>query len=554
MKLRNSVAAALVIAMVGSTITGCGSSASSSGGSKDDSIYTEVGTYPILKEGEEVTISVFAPLTSSTTSYASADNLATQWLEEKTGVKFEFQSCLKVDGKQKMNTMMVSGDLPDVFMYTGNEPTASEQLLYGTQGDFIPLNDLIENYMPNLKQMLDEKPIIKENMTMQDGNMYVFTQVGKAVHTSYPWKMWINQDWLDNLGLELPTTTEEYYQVLKAFKEQDANGNGNPNDEIPLSGCFDGWNTNPIVFIMNAFGTYRPDTQNVQGMYLDDDGKVVFPAVTDEWKEGLKYLNKLCEEGLLDSLLFSQPKQELQKIGNNPGTEILGSSAGGTVSEFMSLTDSENWRHFTTVPPLEGPDGFRQSFYVPDVGKAGASITSSCEDPIAVARALDLFYTKEGTTWNRLGVHGEDYIDAEEGDLNFIGEQAEFIRVTNSAEVGNHAWSQLGAWGIPDDFDLWFKAEPTIELTLYNESAEKYAPYGTPDENIILPVAMTEEQSRRIVDIEVPMDQYIDQATAEFIMGTRDIDADWDAYVAAVEKFGLAEYIEVYQEAIDAKK
>lgn len=570
MKLKRKVATVLAVTMVGSMLSACGSSSTtstttaSSGGSttttkaasEDTGIYTEVGTYPVVKEGESVSISVFAPLRSSTSSYDASENLATAWLEEKTGVTFKFQTCLEVDAKQKLNTLMVGGDLPDVLMFSGNYPmTPSEQLLYGEQGDLIPLNDVIDQYMPNLKAMLEVSPSVVQSITMTDGNIYVLPQIGKTKHTYFSQKMWINQAWLDNLGLELPTTTEEYYEVLKAFKEQDANGNGNPNDEVPLSGSLSGWNNDPIVFLMNAFGPYYQSNDNKQGLYINDDGMVVYPKVTDEWKEGLKYLKKLYTEGLLDGLLFSQTQADLKKLGNNPETAILGSSTGGSIAAFMGLSDSDRWLDYTAVEPLEGPTGLKQAIYEPDTGKSGAAITVECEDVEAVARALDLFYEEEGLIWSRYGEMGVDIIEAQEGVEDFLGNQATYFRVTPSSEIGNQGWSQLGAWGMIQDYNLLFEAgDANIEYVLYRETVDKYEPYSSSLESAVLPMAMTEEDSRAIVDVEVPMEQYVSQATAEFITGSRDIDADWDAYVKAVESFGLATYLETYQKAVDARK
>ncbi len=553
MKRKQCIAILLAITTMTALLTGCGGKSGqlTKTEEEDKSIYTEVGTYPILNEGEELKISAFAPLRTNVTSLDGSENAATEWLETKTGLKFDFQTSLEVDAEQKMNTIMVSGELPDVFIYSPAYPiTPSEQLLYGTQGNLIPLNDLIDKYMPNLSAMLEEDPYIKECITMTDGNIYVLPQIGCATHSLYSQKMWMNTTWLKNVGMELPTTTDEFYEVLKAFKEQDANGNGDTNDEVPLSGWPSGWATNPTVFLMNAFVPYTTSTDNTQGIYIDESGELVFPKTTEQWREGLRYLNKLYSEGLMDELTFTQTGQDLQKLGNNPDTTILGAAPGGSSSVFLSIGDSDRWREYSTVMPLKGPEGLQRASYVPGTGKAGLSITSECDSPEAVARAFDLFYTEEGCLVNRMGVEGTDFVLAEEGDVNFIGEPAKYTRISSAVELGNNAWAEAGPWGIPKDHDLWYSAIDNIEKVLYNETLEKYMPYTPPTESLLPVIAMTEEQSRIAVDIEVPMDQYISQATIQFITGEKDIEADWDTYVAEIEKLGLADYLEVYREVI----
>ncbi len=75
----------------------------------------------------------------------------------------------------------------------------------------------------------------KDLITAPDGNIYALPQVNECYHCMYQQRMWIYKPWLDKLGLKMPTTTDEFYEVLKAFKTKDPNGNGKA-DEIPLSG------------------------------------------------------------------------------------------------------------------------------------------------------------------------------------------------------------------------------------------------------------------------------------------------------------------------------
>src|SRR5699024_41996 len=142
------------------------------------------------------------------------------------------------------------------------------------------------------KRMFQQYPGSEGQITQLDGNIYSLPVVNECYHCSVPNKFWINKTWLDNLGLEMPTTLDEFYDVLVAFRDQDANGNGDPNDEIPFAGDYkDGWLTNGDRFIMNCFTYYNLDLDTTAtsladafGLYLTEDGQVTVPFIADGFK------------------------------------------------------------------------------------------------------------------------------------------------------------------------------------------------------------------------------------------------------------------------------
>ena len=552
----------LIFSMVMSTLlTGCGGKeASTSNGDsnkettetaskEENGAFTPNGEYPIIKEGEAFEVSMFAPLRAGVMSYDRDENEFTKWLEDKTGVSCKFQTVPAGDRQAKLNVLMTSGNYPDVIL--DSFFSASEQLLYGQQGVLLPLNDLIDQYAPNIKRILDENPLVKENITMEDGNIYSLPSVGTATHMQTPYKLWINQKWLTNLGLEMPTTTEEFKTVLKAFKEQDPNGNGKA-DEIPLSGTLKGWNADPTPFLMNSFTYY--DMSQSKGMTVED-GKVTYTRTRDEFKDGLSYMNELYEEGLMDSLTYSQSADQLKKVANQPGESIVGVCGGGSISSFINLGDSDTWKDYVAVPPLKGPNGEQNAITIPHYGNIVLNITNACENPEVVIRMFDLLYTEEGFMGNAAGLKGTDYVDAAEGMVNVLGEPARFEELTANAEREGRYWNQLGPWYRPADYELWFSADPEgdIESLLYNETVNKYLPYKKDASEILPPLGFDADSARSLVDIELPLNAFVDQSVADFIMGTKDIDTEWDAYVQTVQELGVETYLEVYQAAYDKR-
>ena len=185
------------------------------------------------------------------------DNLFTQEVEKKFDIDFDWQTTT-YDGSvagEKRQISLASGDYPDAYFLVPwvDGFSRNEILKYGQQGVLMPLEHLIDEHAPNLKKRFEEKPDWEQSVTAPDGHIYAITQWSECFHCSYPSKLWMNTTWLDALGLEQPTTTEELRTVLRAFKDGDPNGNG-AADEVPLSGSA----SEPIInYLMNAF-TYAP--------------------------------------------------------------------------------------------------------------------------------------------------------------------------------------------------------------------------------------------------------------------------------------------------------
>ena len=207
------------------------------------------GEFPIVSE--PITIKAFICGNTAVKDYV--DNEYTRWLENLTNIKLDMDIPPVADAQQKLNLMLASGDLPEVII--GCNIRLDQQQILANQGLLLPLNDYIDKYGVEFKKVYEAYPQIEDLITMLDGKIYGLPHVNDCYHCSMAQKMWVYQPWLDKLGLEVPTTTEEFYQMLKAFKEQDPNGNGEA-DEIPLSGTTftnGGWHSPIDEFLMNSF-------------------------------------------------------------------------------------------------------------------------------------------------------------------------------------------------------------------------------------------------------------------------------------------------------------
>jgi len=519
----------------------------------DDAAVSPAGEYPIVKD--KITLKVMASERTSVEDMAT--NEFTKELEEKTNIHIEWTIVPQKNVAEKLNLMLVSGEYPDVLIGMGVNKT--QEVIYGGQGVFLPLNDMIEKYGVETKKLMETLPLFKETISSPDGNVYSLPKVNQCFHCTMPQKLWIYQPWLDKLGLSMPTTTDEFYNVLKAFKEKDPNGNGKP-DEIPFasSNATNGWFTGVDDFLMNSF-IYNNKT-NSGSMIMNGD-KIDIVYDKPEWKEGLKYLRKLYQDGLLAPESLTQDKNQLMAIGNNPGDVLLGVSPGGFEGEFISLGEDNNkrWLGYKAVPPLKGPNGVQLAAYNPISYYTGEFvITKSAKNPEAAFRLADMLYTWDNTMRLSRGKEGDTWEKAKDGDIGINGQPAKWAPIVdpNRSKTQNTYWEELGPINLSDDFRLSQKAvgPEDLEVILYTETKQKYEPYK-PDVSIIVPpLVFTEEQAGELAGLQKSFDDYRTEMVARFVTGDADLEKDWDSYVQTLKDMKLSRLLEIYQQAYDATK
>jgi putative aldouronate transport system substrate-binding protein len=499
------------------------------------------GVYPIVTE--PVTLTALVPQRSGTPDWNS--NQASVFVEEVTGVKIDYQ--VAPNFNQAVTLAVASAEYPD-FAAMASIP-AADVMKYGPQGILIPLNDLIDEHAIWTKKMFATDPGIRDIITTPDGNIYGLPNINDDLHGVYGPKMWMNQQWLDNLGLDMPTTTDELYTVLKAFKTQDPNGNGKA-DEIPYSGAVNGWRAQIPGSINNSFLYVNINTK---GLYMEN-GRMAYAFTQDAYRESLRFHAKLYKEGLIDPAAFTQEGNQLRQLGEYPEVDIMGAAEGGWWNVFtINGGDSGRYRLYNLVPPLEGPDGFKTTgFYKYKTNRDQFNIFASCEYPEIAIKWADYIMSPEGGYNTQYGPEGVGWIRPDAGKLAISGEPAKFIRL-QSQETVNFNWGfggpryqpyleRLGEQ-VADDF--W---DPSKLMTrLCGETLSKYVGIEAPDSMIVPPIYLDEAQNSEISLVETALDSYRKEASVRFVIGDLDVNSDWDDYLDEMDKAGLDRWLELYQ-------
>lgn len=499
------------------------------------------GVLPITKE--KTTLKVLSRTNPGVENFAT--NEFTKWLEEKTNIHIDWE--VASDPKQKLNISLASGDYPDVYL--GFNIDQVQLTLYGKDSVFIPLNKLIDKYGVETKKMFSSLPYTKELSTSPDGNIYGLPSANECFHCTHSTKLWINQKWLDAVGMKMPTTTDEFYQVLKAFKEKDPNGNKKA-DELPFVGA-DIANSYIDTFLLEAF---IDSDRNLQFL---KDGKINAAFTQLEYKEGLKYINKLFKEGLIDKQSITQDRNQLRKLGENPDAVILGVVAAQNPTVFNTL-EGARWKDYVAVPPLKGPNGVQASKYIPQGITSGSYvITNKAKNPEIALRLADFLYSEEATNRAILGRPDMEWKAAAPGDIGINGKPAKYVVLGNTSPGAKNAtWGQVGPSLRTNDWRLGQKADPKnpLEDILYKETMTKYEPYKPDPKKMIPSLRFTNEQTDEIANISKTIDDYRKESTARMIIGDLDIDKKWDEYLKNMDNMKLPRYLQIYQQAFDALK
>lgn len=521
--------------------------------------YNEPGTYPIANE--VVTVRIFAPQDGE---FSRAENLHTKELEEKLGIKIEWVIAPSDDIRSKMNLLFAGENAEEVdlvFTGVGNRLDMVTEAQLAAQGLILPLNEYYDTISVGYKAAFEDMPGMREYITQPDGNIYNMPNVDGSLHVQYQLKCWINQSWLDNLGLETPTTTEEFYQVLKAFKEQDANGNGDPNDEIPLSTSKNGSSAMIDGFLMAPFQLTPMNNR----MYVDN-GTVVYAPIQEGYREGLRYLNKLYAEGLLNPESFTQNSSNQVNVNENGDKTVIGCflamRPGYAVN--MAADGARKWEEYRVLAPLKGPSGKAISDWNPYVmyQTGMAFIPKGAKNPEAAFRLVDYLATYEGTMRSAWGIEGTHWVKASEGQVGLDGSPAVVDVLPAYRTDTNFRWDQLAGYVRNTAFTVMQATNPNPyapevapldgrQIVLYKGSLLHQA-VAQPLESVLPSMYFTEEVAEEIALLQTTVNDYQQESMVAFITGDMSIDNDWDTYVDTIKSIALDEYLALYQAAYDA--
>ena len=527
-------------------VTGCGSASNNEEGSI---AATTVKTAAPAEPEQYFLPLVNAPatITFATTENASGTVTMSQnlpvWveLEKRTGIKVKWQCTSSKDYDQTIQTRLASGtNLPDILRLPQQNP-----LTYADNKEVIPLTDLINQYAPDIVQLFKDKPEVRNGLITPDGNIYWIASILSARSVvNYPAPIY-RKDWASKVGLGAPQTIDDWYNMLRKFKESDMNGNGK-DDEIPLylSGLGElnifAWSYGLMLSPNDSSTNGATDNDSYQ---VDSNDKVYFLYTDPRFKEFLTEMNKWYTEGLVNKELFNTTNDDLTAVVMANQT---GASAGFNMIAPQWTTNMQQTipdAYWDTVYPPKGPGGEQHLLQERPLSSELYAISRDCKDPGLVVKWLDyVFASEDGQILiGNYGIEGDTYTMVN-GEPQLTDKVIKDPRGTGAVqwEEGiNCAVPRILMSGI---FAQRFGIFPQAALSM--DAASKFYLQMFPN---IIP---TKEESDTITGIMADINTYRVEMETKFINGTEPL-SNFDQYVSKLNSIGIDQVTQIKQQQYD---
>lgn len=484
------------------------------------------------------------------------ENELTKWLEAQTGIDIQFSFFTGSSGErqQQMALMAASGEtLPDVLMLTMSQQFKNEM---GQDGYFIDMSPYIGNmeYTPYMTQAINK---LDEATYKRVMNFVTDPATGGIYSTPWASRLlawddiqtigWINQKWLDNLGLKKPTNITELHDVLVAFRDKDPNGNGK-KDEIPMIGNNSGGGAIMTAYVINAY-VYM----DFQNHFNATNGEVWTPWTSDEYREAVKTLHSWYEEGLIAQQCFTGISSTDCKPIFTPedGVAVAGVICGHS-SVYMTA-ESPVFYEYEILPTIYDGETEKGGYQVQRTGVVydGYSITADCKNPELAMKFLDFMYKDEVVASFRHGIKGVswDWIDPDADDntnnIKILDEgQAFFEGIGTWCGTVNCVFTHRnfmngGALGTE-----WLQREYDIAYGLIDGMLTAKVP-----DEIVRDFNFTAEEQEAYNSMKQVFTDYVLESLGKFGTGVWDPnnDADWNTYLSELKTMGLEEYTATVQ-------
>lgn len=375
-------------------------------------------------------------------------------LTEEANVDIKWSIYDQNEWSRQLPLYMQEKKQPDIYINCFSESEFSEY-----QDKFMPLDEIMEKYAPDIEKAYREDAQLRSYSEQRDGRIY-----GLAVRKPYRpsvWQKWIiNQEWLDRLNLKVPETWEELKFVLRAFRDQDANGNGDINDEIPLVFC---------SFLARSYiltggtGSYSSSDKGL----ICDKGEFIYLPNTEQWRETISFIHELYEEGLLCEESATMNYAELQNLGRNGTESRVGASIGWSANEIFGLEREKEYRIMDQPIAREGEVGiYNKQFYDGlTYENHCAQISSVCKNPEAAMRFLNLFYREDYSVQVYYGSY----------DVGVKKNEDNTYTVLTPDTYGNEEWQRInsmvdnGLYYFPKELEHRIEAPESIMKILDDE-------------------------------------------------------------------------------------
>ncbi|MBY3622028.1 extracellular solute-binding protein [Acinetobacter sp. CUI P1] len=533
----------LALSLFGTILAGCGGGSNDGASSSNSGSSTNSTTGTVKLKG----IMLKHPLTQELSKM--------EWLtkvEEQVGVDIEWQE-ISADWDQKKGALLAGGDIPDILI--GPNVITDADFAQFT-GLFQDLTELISTGGPNIQQMFTEKPETKLIATQLDGKIYGLPKYQRFWPDTVS-RQYINKQWLDNLGLKEPTNWDELYNVLLAFKEKDANGDGDINDEIPMDFApvgTTGFGYFQPQILLGSLGITLTDSSG-QG-YFTEGGQIKNYFVDDRYKQFVEFMNKCWQAGLINPEAFTQDYSKFQSVARGSGDKAkVGFSWGWEVTDRFGNTLAPQYE---SIAPLKvsADSNIKMSYdydgYSLNFGGNMVVMSAKSKNKEAAMKFINELYNPTVSMQVLFGSLGTNIKD------NGDGSYAVLPPADSQMDPGTWKWTSTWADNGPTFISDSLKLTLGTDMQSVGKQTEPLQAVlsGIDKDNDILPsmfIKYNPEDNNAMVLVNTNM---INLAMSKFSQWVTKggIDKEWDSYVNNIKQMGLDNNLSTMQKYYDDYK
>ncbi len=502
-------------------------------------------TLPIVKE--PLTLTYWAQLSPNVAATMKNYNEVALYkeLEKRTGIHIEFQHPPVGQGQEQeqLNLLVASGKYPDVIEWNFLQSFTGGPAKVLKDGVIIRLNELIDQYAPNLKKVLADHPEWRKQIVTDEGDIYGFPFLRGDPYLLTFTGPTVRKDWLDKLGLQMPTTVDEWHDMLVAFKTKDPNGNGKV-DELPFTSWFsEGARSARGAYVRN----FLIGAWGITVDWYQDKGQVKYAPLQPEFKEFLKTIARWYKEGLIDPDYVSsnQSSVDAKVTGNQLGSLVM--NTGGGIGKYMPLMAPKDPKFKLVAAPnvvLKKGDkpliGHRENVYP---GQGSATITSANKRVVETVKWLDYGYSAAGNLLFNFGIEDVSY-KVVNGTPTFTDAVLNDPKLAPAQALARYARSSFNGPFVQDKRYL----EQSLTLPEQKEAVTTWLQAS--NERLLPPITPTQDESKKFASIMTDVNTRYEEIFNKIVTGALPLEA-WDQFVSEIKQIGIDDALKIQQAALD---
>jgi len=489
--------------------------------------------YPITKDVIEldVLVKVHASIAHQT------DTKVIDYILDKTNIKLNIKT---YSDPNELALMYVDRSYPDFGMRLDSSTTQINMAV--DAGDLVELSDMLEQFCPTWMNFFSEYPTVKELQRTSNGGIYTLPFCNFAAYDRNLRDQWfINKAWLDSVGMDVPTTLDEFTACLRAFRDNAGNG-VIPENCYPYHFVFENYKNSSYFDLFTAFGVVITDANYLAA----EDGTVVYQAVNEDIKAPLKYLQSLYAEQLISPEIFTATTTDVRAMSTADQSLI------GSCTHYLTPEKADGSTDYVAMAPIDcgtgvGPYIRRQPYTANPVN--AFYLFSNNQYPVATMRLIEFVIETPEQLMNVLyGMEGVYWEWGDDGLIHTLKGELE----------GGDGEEAMGFWntfvGIRTDdtlFDYYY------DSNALNPAKREYA-YENLYKNYLYDVdylfsggTLDDDDTIIYNQVKTDLTEVRQRYFARWIRGEGDIDAEWDQYISDCEDAGMDEFMELSQKQYD---